>query len=110
MGVDPLTLTKSWNVSSGLTVEQWQYHTVFSPAKIEGIGERHNLSRAGVHIRGFGSTPILLKRQINTEGIGSPYPLSMLGRTACIFLELEKPPLRSLICIKLVNVKHVDVG
>ena len=55
--------------------------TVFFPAKIEGVGERHILGGASVHIKAFGSTPIPLQRQISTEGIGGPYPLSMLGRT-----------------------------
>ena len=57
-------------------------HTsVFFPAKIEGVGERHILGGASVHIKAFGSTPIPLQRQISTEGIGGLYPLSMLGRT-----------------------------
>ena len=56
-------------------------NSVFSPAKIEGIGERHILGGANVHIKGFGSNPISLQRQISTEGMGGPYPLSMLRRT-----------------------------
>ena len=55
--------------------------TVFSPAKIEGVREGIILGGASVHIKDFGSTPIPLQRQINTEGMGAPYPLSMLGRT-----------------------------
>ena len=54
---------------------------VFSPAKIEGVGEGIILGGASVHIKDFGSTPIPLQRQISTEGMGGPYPLSMLGRT-----------------------------
>ena len=53
---------------------------MFSPAKIEGIGEGIILGGASVHIKDFGSTPIPLQRQISTEGMGAPYPLSMLGR------------------------------
>ena len=60
---------------------QYIPYPVFSPAKIEGVGERHILGGASVHIKAFGSTPIPLQRQISTEGIGGPYPLSMLGRT-----------------------------
>ena len=67
----------------------YMHSSVFSPAKIEGIGERHILGGASVHIKGFGSTPIPLQRQISTEGIGGPYPLSMLGRTLIIFLSRE---------------------
>ena len=53
---------------------------VFSPAKIEGVGERCILGGASVHIKGFGSTPIPLQRQISTEGIGGPYiPLKCAG-------------------------------
>ena len=53
---------------------------VFSPAKIEGVGEGIILGGASVHIKDFGSTSIPLQRQISTEGMGTPYPLSMLGR------------------------------
>ena len=65
--------------------------SVFPPAKIEGTGEKHILGGASVHIKDFGSTPIPLQRQINTEGIGgtyplSPYPLSMLGRTVYMYM------------------------
>ena len=54
---------------------------MFSPAKNEGIGGRHILGGASVHIKAFDSTPIPLQRQISTEGRGGSYPLSMLGRT-----------------------------
>ena len=57
---------------------RYLYYTVFSPAKIE---EGIILGGASVHIKDFGSTPIPLQRQISTEGMGAPYPLSMLGRT-----------------------------
>ena len=36
-------------------------YTVFSPAKIEGIGEGIILGGASVHIKDFGSTPIPLQ-------------------------------------------------
>ena len=36
------------------------YNPVFSPAKIEGVGERNILGGASVHIKGFGPTPIPL--------------------------------------------------
>ena len=44
---------------------------VFFPAKIEGVGKAY-LGRASIHIKGFGSTPIPLQREIGTEGIGGP--------------------------------------
>ena len=47
---------------------------VFFPAKIEGVGEGIILCGASVHIKDFGSTPILLQRQISTEGMGPPIP------------------------------------
>ena len=50
------------------------YIPVFSPAKIEDIGEGNILGGASVHIKGFGSTPIPLQKQISTEGIGAPIP------------------------------------
>ena len=39
------------------------------------------LGGAIVHIKAFDSTPITHQSQISTEGMGGPYPLSMLGRT-----------------------------
>ena len=47
---------------------------LFSLAKIEGIEERRVLRGASVHIKGFGSTPIPLQRQISTEMIGATIP------------------------------------
>ena len=57
--------------------------SVFSPAKIEGVGERHILGGASVHINGVGSTPIPHQRQKTAlkGSLGGPYPLRMLGRT-----------------------------
>ena len=65
---------------------------MFSPAKIEGVGERHLSGGASVYIKAFGSTPILLQRQISTEGIGGPYPLSMLGRTLDFLMNHKLDP------------------
>ena len=50
---------------------------MFSPALIE----KHIMGGAGVHIKDFDSIPPPLQRNIITKGTGSPYPLSMLGRT-----------------------------
>ena len=47
-------------------------YTVFSPAKLEGVGEGIILGGASVHYKDFGSTPIPLQRQISTEGMGPP--------------------------------------
>ena len=53
---------------------------VFSPAKIEGVGEKHVLGGASVNIKlRFWLHPIPLQRQSSTEGIGAPYPLSNAG-------------------------------
>ena len=52
---------------------------VFSPAKIEGVGEKHILGGASVHIKGLGSIPIPLQRQISTEGIGGPSSFKYAG-------------------------------
>ena len=42
--------------------------SVFSPAEIEGMGERHILGGASAHTKGFGSTPIPLQRKSALKG------------------------------------------
>ena len=74
-------------------------YTVLSPAKIEGIGEGIILGGASVHIKDFGSTPIPLQRQIRTEGMGAPYPLSMLGRTLSISMPTPLECRTAVFCI-----------
>ena len=68
----------SWSITDKnlVQIRATLFHaiTVFSPAKIEGIGEGIILGGASVHIKDFGSTPIPLQRQISTEGMGAPYP------------------------------------
>ena len=64
-------------------------HAVFSPAKIEGVGEDIILGGASVHIKDFGSTSIPLQRQISTEGTGAPLSLKYAGENTGIFYELK---------------------
>ena len=78
-------------------------HSVFSPAKTEGIGERHNLVGASAHIKGFGSTPIPLQRQISNEWIGGPYPLSMLGRTMILYKLIQAQATNGNLLIQQIH-------